>query len=48
MPVGAGRNVTILLEVAVRNLLLKRQGIYTAKEFARHLQDTLEPKRDDT
>ena len=48
MPVGAGRNVTILLEVAVRNLLLKRQGIHTAREFAQHLQDTLEPKRDDT
>ena len=47
MPVGAGRNVTILLEVAVRNLLLKRQGIHTARTFARRLQDAMEPKRDD-
>jgi HPr kinase/phosphorylase len=48
MPVGAGRNVTILLEVAVRNLLLKRQGIHTARAFARRLQESLEPKSDDT
>ena len=32
-----GRNIAILLEVAVRNLLLKRKGIHSAQDFARRL-----------
>lgn len=33
MPVAPGRVISILLEVAVRNLLLKRKGIHTARTF---------------
>ena len=33
MPVASGRNISIILEVAASNLLLKRQGIYSAQEF---------------
>ncbi len=42
MPVAIGRNITIILEVAVRNLLLKRKGIFTARTFAERLQEVLE------
>jgi HPr kinase/phosphorylase len=38
MPVAPGRVISILLEVAVRNLLLKRKGIYTARTFAERHQ----------
>jgi HPr kinase/phosphorylase len=47
MPLAIGRNITILLEVAVRNLLLKRKGIFTAKTFAQRLQDVLEVDPDE-
>ncbi len=47
MPVASGRNIAILLEVAARNLLLKRKGIHTAKTFAQRLQEALESKSDD-
>lgn len=33
MPVASGRNISIILEVAASNLILKRQGIYSAQEF---------------
>jgi HPr kinase/phosphorylase len=46
-PVAIGRNITILLEVAVRNLLLKRKGIYTARTFAQRLQEVLEVDSDE-
>jgi HPr kinase/phosphorylase len=42
VPVAPGRNITILLEVAVRNQLLKRKGIHTARAFAQRLQQALE------
>jgi HPr kinase/phosphorylase len=38
MPVAPGRVISILLEVAVRNLLLKRKGIHTARTFAERHQ----------
>lgn len=38
MPVAPGRVISILLEVAVRNLLLKRKGVYTARTFAERHQ----------
>ncbi|MGC8723702.1 MAG: HPr(Ser) kinase/phosphatase [Acidobacteriota bacterium] len=47
MPVAPGRNITILLEVAVRNLLLKRKGIHSAKDFTRRLQQMLEANVDE-
>ncbi len=46
-PLALGRNITILLEVAVRNLLLKRKGIYTARTFAQRLQEVLEVDSDE-
>jgi HPr kinase/phosphorylase len=46
-PLAIGRNITILLEVAVRNLLLKRKGIYTARTFAQRLQEVLEVDSDE-
>jgi len=49
LPVAPGRNTTILLEVAVRNLMLKRKGVYTARTFAQRLQEALEAdEADDT
>ncbi len=47
MPVAPGRNITILLEVAVRNLLLKRKGVHSAKDFTRRLQQMLEANVDE-
>lgn len=45
MPVALGRNVSILVEIAVRNHFLKIQGHHSAREFARKLQEELERKR---
>ena len=42
MPVALGRNLSILVEVAARNHVLKLQGHHSAREFARLLQDELE------
>jgi serine kinase of HPr protein (carbohydrate metabolism regulator) len=33
IPVSMGRNVAILVEVAARNHLLKRMGVYAAQAF---------------
>ncbi|MEW6368121.1 MAG: HPr(Ser) kinase/phosphatase [Acidobacteriota bacterium] len=41
MPVAAGRNLTILIEVAARNQLLKTQGYHPAKRFTRKLKRRL-------
>src|SRR5882672_2557351 len=41
MPVGPGRNLSILLEVAARHHLLKRRGYHAAKELAGRIQDAL-------
>ena len=37
MPVGPGRNLSVLIEVAARNQLLKRKGYHPARELARML-----------
>ncbi|HEU4401769.1 MAG TPA: HPr(Ser) kinase/phosphatase [Candidatus Polarisedimenticolia bacterium] len=45
LPVGPGRNLSILLEVAARHHLLKRKGYHPAKELAGRIHDALERKR---
>ncbi len=45
MPVSLGRNVSILIEIAARNHVLKMQGHHSAREFARKLEEELERKR---
>lgn len=37
VPVSPGRNIAVILEVAARNHLLKKQGYHTAREFNRRL-----------
>lgn len=44
MPVALGRNLSILVEVAARNHVLKLQGHHSAREFARQLEDELRQK----
>ena len=46
IPVSSGRNLADLIEVAVRNELLKAQGIDASKEFAEKLNDLLNVKGD--
>jgi HPr kinase/phosphorylase len=41
MPVALGRNLSILVEVAARNHVLKLQGHHSGREFARRLEDEL-------
>jgi HPr kinase/phosphorylase len=41
MPVGPGRNVAILVEVAARNQLLRTRGINAARELAARLDERL-------
>jgi HPr kinase/phosphorylase len=38
IPVSSGRNMAVILEVAARNYLLKKQGWFTAREFDRSLR----------
>lgn len=45
MPVALGRNLSILVEIAARNHVLKLQGHHTAREFARKLQERIERDR---
>jgi len=45
MPVALGRNVSILVEIAARNHVLKLQGHHSAREFARKLEAQLERNR---
>jgi HPr kinase/phosphorylase len=45
MPVGPGRNLSVLIEVAARNHLLKRKGYHPARELARMLGNRLKPAR---
>lgn len=44
MPVGPGRNLAILIEVAARNQLLKNQGYHPAKRFNKKLNRRLSQK----
>jgi len=41
IPVTAGRNIAILIEVAARNHLLKLRGVYSAKAFSNRLGQRL-------
>lgn len=45
MPVALGRNISILVEIAARNHVLKLQGHHSAREFARKLEAQLEMNR---
>ena len=44
MPVTPGKNLSVLLEVAARNQLLKRRGYHPAKELARRLDERIQGK----
>ncbi len=44
IPVTPGKNLSVLLEVAARNQLLKRRGYHPAKELARRLDEAIERK----
>ena len=48
MPVGPGRNLSVLIEVAARNHLLKLKGYHPARELARKLGERMQPAEDDT
>jgi HPr kinase/phosphorylase len=41
IPVGPGRNLTAIVEVAVRDYLLKKRGYHAAKEFEQELLKNL-------
>ena len=45
MPVALGRNLSIMVEIAARNHVLKLQGHHSAREFARKLEAQLELNR---
>jgi HPr kinase/phosphorylase len=47
MPVGPGRNLSVLIEVAARNHLLKRKGYHPARELARRLGRRLHSRHED-
>jgi HPr kinase/phosphorylase len=42
MPVGPGRNLSVLIEVAARNHLLKLKGYHPARELARRLGERMQ------
>jgi HPr kinase/phosphorylase len=42
LPVASARNLSILVEVAVRNLILKLTGLHPAEELTRRLQEAME------
>ncbi len=44
MPVASGRNLSILVEIATRNHVLKVEGHHSAREFARVLEQELKEK----
>ena len=45
MPVALGRNISILVEIAARNHVLKVQGHHSAREFANRLARQIEADR---
>ncbi len=47
MPVALGRNLSILVEIAARNHMLKLKGHHSAREFARRLASEIERQRQD-
>ena len=46
MPVGPGRNLSVLIEVAARNHLLKLKGYHPARELARKLGERIQTPAD--
>ncbi len=46
MPVGPGRHLSVLVEVAARNYLLKLKGFHPARQLARRLGESLHPLDD--
>lgn len=48
MPVGPGRNLSVLIEVAARNHLLKLKGYHPARELARRLGERLQSGNPDS
>lgn len=44
IPVRAGRNLSAIVEVAVRDFLLKKRGYHAAREFEQELLKTLNKK----
>ena len=49
MPVGPGRNLSVLIEVAARNHLLKLKGYHPARELARKVGERIQtPPGDET
>jgi HPr kinase/phosphorylase len=46
MPVGPGRNLSVLIEVAARNHLLKLKGYHPARELARRLGERMQESAD--
>jgi HPr kinase/phosphorylase len=47
MPVGPGRNLSVLIEVAARNHLLKLKGYHPARALARRLGRRLTPEEEE-
>ena len=47
VPIRPGRNISSIIEVAARNLLLKFQGKHSAKEFQERLNRALVDARVD-
>jgi len=45
MPVALGRNISILVEIAARNHMLKILGTHSARDFARKLEEQLDRNR---
>ena len=46
LPVAAGRNLSVLLEAAVRNTILKLRGIDSTQEFVDRQRDLLDREED--
>jgi HPr kinase/phosphorylase len=47
MPVGPGRNLSVLIEVAARNHLLKLKGFHPARQLARQLGQQLKRREEE-
>jgi len=47
LPIQPGRSLAVLIEVAVRNQLLKQRGIHSSKAFTEKLRQRIVDKQDD-
>jgi HPr kinase/phosphorylase len=45
IPIFPGKNITVISEIIAMNMLLKYNGVFTAKEFNRKLIETLKEKQ---